>query len=168
MRARPLCPGCRGKSNTSVRSSDVSPFVDAPTPPADATRRRYPPPSPLAAVYRHSATAAVIRLRRAFNPTFFVRSCMKTFLDLFWREFLFSCTSVSNQVKDCIFFSQKNPNISVLRPTWLEPSLTSPDIHPIYHGFLQDLLEFESNLSIRRVDLTRFFLRYFSFLGWLL
>jgi hypothetical protein len=32
MRARPLCPGCRGKSNTSVRSSDVSPFVDAPPP----------------------------------------------------------------------------------------------------------------------------------------
>ena len=142
MRARPLCPGCRGKSNTSVRSSDVSPFVDAPPVPA--------------AVYRHSAAAAaVIRLRRAFNPTFFVRSCMKTFLDLFWREFLFSCTSVLNQVKDWIFFSQKNQNTSVHRPTRLEPSLTTPDIQP--HGFLQ---EFESNLSIRCVDLTRFFLRY--------
>ena len=51
-----------------------------PTFPRSSTHRRR---LSAAAVCRYGAAAAVIRLRRAFNPTFFVRSCMKTFLDLF-------------------------------------------------------------------------------------
>jgi hypothetical protein len=93
----------------AAEESPTLPSVHPTFPRSSTHRRRLCAP---AAVCRHGGAAAVIRLRRAFNPTFLVRSCMKTFLDLFWRDYLFSCTSVLNQVKYCIFFSQ-NPNTSV-------------------------------------------------------
>ena len=72
-------------------------FSDSdPTFPRSSTHRRR---LSAAAVCQYGAATAVIHLRRAFNPTFFVRSWMKTFLDLFL-------------------------NTSVHRPTRMEPSLT--------------------------------------------
>ena len=68
-----------GHCALAAEESPTLPSVH-PTFPRSSTHRRR---LSAAAVCRYGAAAAVIRLRRAFNPTFFVRSCMKTFLDLF-------------------------------------------------------------------------------------
>ena len=154
MRARPLCPGCRGKSNTSVRSSDVSPFVDAP-PPFVRPRRRLP----------------AWRCRRSDSPTSGIQpyvSCKELHENLSWpvltRIFILQCICFKSSKRLHFLFTEEPKHFRpsteatggfayLLRQTFKPP------------GFLQ---EFESNLSIRRVDLTRFFLGYiFVFRGML-
>ena len=122
-----------GHCALAAEESPTLPSVH-PTFPRSSTHRRR---LSAAAVCQYGAATAVIHLRRAFNPTFFVRSWMKTFLDLFL-------------------------NTSVHRPTRMEPSLT----YYARHSNPPDSCKNLNQIYLSVASIWRdFFLGIFLFLG---